>query len=309
VLRRHQQGWRSAVVSGERVLLSADVGPAVVGALRPRIVLPAWVLELDESVQRLIVLHEREHVRAGDGRALAAGLFLLVLLPWCLPLWWQFGRLRFAVETDCDRRLLRGGVAARPYAEALLAVARRRPSLLPLAAMSPTKSTLERRIRFIVRRPPRPDVRRALLPLTTAALAVLLGSAAAPAPPPAGATVGALFGGGQLSPAQAEQVYGPLPDGSLPGQPGEEALIAAIAAHHPDAVADGIPPGAIVWFLVDGAGAVRRTGIARGSEADVAARIRARYADETSDFVLAFEGVTAGNGVAHVLWMLPAPPF
>jgi bla regulator protein blaR1 len=305
-LRRDRRGWRPAVVAGEDVLVSADVGPAVVGARRPRIVIPAWVLGLEASMQRLIVMHEREHLRSGDGRALAVGLLLVALLPWCLPLWWQFRRLRIAVETDCDRRLLRCGVSPRAYAEALLAVARQRPVLLPLAAMSSTKAAVERRIRFIVRRPARARAGAALVPLTAAVLAVVLVAIAAPVPPPSGAALAGLFGGAPLPGGRLGTELEPLSDGSLPGDPGEDAVVAAVAAYHP-AAADGIPSGSFLWFVVDAQGGVRRTGMERGSEAEVIARVRARFPTETSEFVLGFEDVPAGAGFAQVLWLLPEP--
>lgn len=38
-------GWREAEIDGTPVLVSRDVGPAVLGVLRHHIVLPAWVLD------------------------------------------------------------------------------------------------------------------------------------------------------------------------------------------------------------------------------------------------------------------------
>lgn len=298
-LRGDQRRWRRATVAGERVFLSAGLGPAVIGTLRPRIVVPAWVLELDERQQRLIVLHEREHVRAGDSRLLAAGLGLLVLLPWCVPLWWQLHRLRLAVETDCDRRLLRTGAPAGDYAKLLLAVARqRRRVVLPLAALAPSKAALKRRIRMIVARPSPGSERLALALLTLAALLPLV-AVAVPAPPPPSAT--ALI---------ASLRYAPPPvnaDGSLPGDPGDARLAAELLAHHGAAMAAGLPEGSVVWFVVDRAGTVVRTGIERGSDREVEARVRARYPAEASGrFALGFEGEFAGAGTARVLWLLAA---
>jgi bla regulator protein blaR1 len=303
LLRRERRAWRSGVVSGERVLLSAGTGPAVVGTVRPCIVLPTWVLGLDAAVQRLIVQHEREHVRAGDSRLLAAGLVLLALLPWCPPLWWQFRRLRLAIEADCDARLLRAGVPPRAYAEALLAVARRRPALLPLTAMAPSRATLERRIRAIVVRRAPGHARRAIVPLTAAALLMLAFSAVPAPPPPSAAWPSAQRG---TVPGGAWQ---PLPDGSLPGDPGAARLAAALARHHEAAIAAGMPPGSIAWFVVDRDGAVRRTGIEQGTEAEVAARVRGRYPAETSELMLGFDDVPAGDARVSVLWLLPPGLF
>jgi len=297
MLGADRRRWKGAMVAGEAVLVSGVQGPAVIGALRPRIVLPRWVLELDESLQRLIVQHEREHVRAGDSRLLVAALALLVVLPWCLPLWWQFHRLRAAIETDCDGRLLRAGAPARAYAEVLVAVAgRRRREALPLAALSPSGAALERRIRRIVARPRAGSRRAAAALLAAALLAVPVAATVLPAPPaPAPRKLAAHFQGG-------------APDASLPGDPGEARLDAAIRAHHADAIAAGLPEQSVIWFIADWTGAVVRTGLERGTEAEVVARVRAHYPEETSEWVLAWVDVpAAGGGDTGVIWLLPEP--
>ena len=52
--------------------------------------------------------HERSHLDAGDPRLIALAVTLLVLMPWNPLLWWQFRRLRRAIEVDCDTRVLSG---------------------------------------------------------------------------------------------------------------------------------------------------------------------------------------------------------
>jgi bla regulator protein blaR1 len=101
VLERRRRRWRAAKVDGVLVLVSPDTGPAVVGVLRTRIVLPEWACVVDEGARALLLEHEREHVRAGDARLLAGGLLALALMPWNPALWWQLRRLRLAVEVDC----------------------------------------------------------------------------------------------------------------------------------------------------------------------------------------------------------------
>lgn len=149
-LRRRD--WEEREVDGTRVMVSADTGPAVAGLLRPRVVLPAWVLEADPEVREMIVRHEREHLRAGDSRLLAAGLLAVALVPWNLPLWWALRRLRLTTELDCDRRVLEDGTEPRAYGSLLVAVSGR-PADLPLsaAALGEPKSLLERRIRAMTR--------------------------------------------------------------------------------------------------------------------------------------------------------------
>lgn len=151
-MRHRATSWRSRDLDGTEVLVSGDLGPAVIGFLRPRIVVPAWLFAAQPQVRRLALVHESEHVRARDPLLLLVGTMAVVLLPWNLPLWWQWRRLRFAIEVDCDARVLASGrVADLDYAEALLNVAER-SSRVPLsaAAMCESSSTLERRISLLL---------------------------------------------------------------------------------------------------------------------------------------------------------------
>ena len=72
-LMRERRSWASATVGGESVLVSKDVGPAVMGIRKHTIVVPRWVLDLSEENRRLVVLHEVEHARAGDLWLLVGG--------------------------------------------------------------------------------------------------------------------------------------------------------------------------------------------------------------------------------------------
>lgn len=117
---------------GELVVWTSGLGPGVVGVRRPRIVAPDWVKRLDGRHREMILLHEREHVRCRDPHLLHAGWALVTLVPWLLPLWWQFRRLREAVELDCDQRVVDRVGDAREYGRLLvqakrLALARRSP--------------------------------------------------------------------------------------------------------------------------------------------------------------------------------------
>jgi BlaR1 peptidase M56 len=155
-LRDLRRGWRGMTLDGTPVLVSSGLGPAVVGVLRSQLVVPAWALDLDPRGRELVLAHEREHVRAGDPRLLAAGAVLLLLMPWNLPLWWQWRRLRLAVEMDCDARVLRRHPDRERYGRLLLEVSRRAArSLVPVAAFHEPMSLLERRIRAIAAGTPR----------------------------------------------------------------------------------------------------------------------------------------------------------
>jgi TonB family protein len=147
-LGRARLRWSARSVDGHRVLLSDGIGPAVLGLRRPEIVIPPWVLELGAEDRRLILAHEAEHRDGRDPAMLAAGLLAVVALPWNVPLWWGFRRLRDAVETDCDARVLaRTGGGLRSYARLLLDVGARPGLAVPLGAgFGERVTTIERRI-------------------------------------------------------------------------------------------------------------------------------------------------------------------
>lgn len=151
-MRRKSHSWTGRRLDGVDVLVSDEIGPAVIGLWHPRIVVPQWLLRAEEHVRRLTLAHESEHVKARDPLLLLAGTVAVVLLPWNLPLWWQWRRLRFAIEVDCDARVLSSGrVADAEYAEALLNVAERSSGIpLAAAAMCESPSTLEKRIRLFL---------------------------------------------------------------------------------------------------------------------------------------------------------------
>ena len=148
--------WRASTVSGRSVLLSENIGPAVAGLLAPRVVVPAWALQLGDRERQLMLAHEEEHIRAGDPWLLAAGSLMLVLAPWNPALWWQVRRLRLGIEMDCDARVLARGGEPREYGELLLHVGRCRARLpLGTPALGEPSSLLEHRIRRMVTALPR----------------------------------------------------------------------------------------------------------------------------------------------------------
>jgi TonB-dependent SusC/RagA subfamily outer membrane receptor len=153
-LARERRDWRSVSVGGAPAWLSGDVGPAVVGIRAASIVVPAWVLELEHDVQRLISLHEEEHLRAGDLPLMMSGLLLVLLAPWNPLLWWQLRRLRLAVEADCDGRVLKRGVDVLAYSCLLLEVGHRSArNRLPALAFIKQTYSLARRIHLMTWKP------------------------------------------------------------------------------------------------------------------------------------------------------------
>jgi bla regulator protein blaR1 len=151
MLFRRIRTWRLETIAGTQVYVADKVGPAVVGLLRSRIVVPAWLLTAPESQQNAVIAHEQSHLEAGDPLMLTIALGLLVLMPWNLPLWWQLRRLRRAIEVDCDSRVLRRGVDRKSYGKTLLDVGARQSGYIgSVAAMSESRSFLEQRIELIM---------------------------------------------------------------------------------------------------------------------------------------------------------------
>jgi bla regulator protein BlaR1 len=151
MLFRRIRTWRLATLAGTQVYVADKVGPAVVGLLRSRIVVPAWLLSAPESQQKAVIAHEQSHLEAGDPLMLTIALGLLVLMPWNFPLWWQLRRLRRAIEVDCDSRVVRRGIDRKSYGETLLDVGARQSGYIgSVAAMSESSSFLEQRIKLIM---------------------------------------------------------------------------------------------------------------------------------------------------------------
>lgn len=139
--------WPERELLGERVLMPADFGPAVVGTIAPRVVVPHWVRTLGATQQRLILAHELAHLRARDPLLLDAALLIVAAAPWNPLLWWQLRELRLAIEFDCDQRVLAAGASPVDYASTLLDCSLQRCAPFAVTtAMAEPASTLERRI-------------------------------------------------------------------------------------------------------------------------------------------------------------------
>jgi len=155
-LALRKRRWRRDSLAGAQVLVTEDVGPAVVGLLRPRIVVPRWVTMALPKHQTAVIAHEQSHLDARDPQLFTFALALLVFMPWNLPLWWQLRRLRYAIEVDCDARVLASGVDPAHYGETLITVGERQSAYVgAVAAMSESRSFLEQRIRIMISKPVR----------------------------------------------------------------------------------------------------------------------------------------------------------
>ncbi|MES2521424.1 MAG: M56 family metallopeptidase [Gemmatimonadota bacterium] len=146
-VRLSANGWTQQRVLGIDVRVSHDAGPAVVGLSPMEIVVPSWILARGEDDQRLVLMHEAEHVRARDPLLLLAACIAVAVMPWNPVLWYALSRLRLAVELDCDRRVLLRGASPDRYGTLLLDISAH-PSTLAsaLPALSYSASHLERRL-------------------------------------------------------------------------------------------------------------------------------------------------------------------
>lgn len=316
-LRSERRGWRRCVLAGVPVLVSPNRGPAVFGFLRTSIVVPERLLDWEPGLQRLVIAHEREHVRAGDP-VLGLGAFVaLVLAPWNVALWWQVSRLRTAIELDCDARVLDRSPDRRRYGELLLRVGAGEFGWLAGTAFTERNGALERRIRAIVRRPPKLNlVTFSLVAAGVLAVPVLH---AIPVPPqPDRVQLATAVGGwlpdrssGPPSPEPPPSAPEGAPDGAdrltLPGTPSPTQVQEAIARHHPGILPEGLSPDRAVWFVVDEAGQPVRTGISEGADERILSRVRTAHPGLVSDYMLVFEHPVSTDGTVRVLWLIPEP--
>jgi beta-lactamase regulating signal transducer with metallopeptidase domain len=158
--RRMKRGLAAREIDGTPVLMTESIGPAAIGIGDRAILLPKWAAGLEPALLRLIVRHEREHLTARDPALLLAGLFAVVLMPWHVALWWNWRRLRLAVEVDCDSRVLRAYPDVQTYGRLLLLTCQRTiqapwtslPMFTVVAPLQPRASQLAQRIAIMTSR-------------------------------------------------------------------------------------------------------------------------------------------------------------
>ncbi|MDI1312955.1 penicillin-binding transpeptidase domain-containing protein [Prosthecobacter sp.] len=142
-LRRLPQLWLGA----------ADAVPMVWGVLKPRLLLPQGFETWSREKQRGVLLHELAHLKRGDPLALWAAQWVKAL-HWFNPLvWLTFRQLRADQERACDDAVLRHGVRASDYAQALLDLSRhnRLAPGLALCALTITRcAPVEARVKAIL---------------------------------------------------------------------------------------------------------------------------------------------------------------
>jgi len=173
--RRETDSSKPAVIDGVPVVVTDSMGPATVGLLRSRVLVPRWVLALPGMQRQYVLRHEEEHRRTHDARLLLVASLPLLLMPWNLAFWWLLRRLSLAVEMDCDRRVVSALGDATAYGELLLKVAQaasRGPRLQPALLGA---GMLEHRLTAMLAPTPLRHAQRFMLPaLAFALLCVVL---------------------------------------------------------------------------------------------------------------------------------------
>ncbi len=174
-LMQARRRWPVTELHGERVRLAPSIGPAVIGIVRPEIVVPRWLLGRSDDEQRLVLAHEGEHLRARDQLLLGAGCVALAVVPWHPAAWFMLARLRLAIEMDCDARVLRRGVSPRPYGTLLIDLAGQCSGFrVGAPALAENRSHLKRRLIAMTPRTSSNSTFRAGLFAALAGLAVLV---------------------------------------------------------------------------------------------------------------------------------------
>jgi beta-lactamase regulating signal transducer with metallopeptidase domain len=197
MVRRHRDFVRSlgslSLLPNGAYRSASVVEPMLVGAWRPRIVLPAdFETRYTGEECALVLAHERAHMRRGDALVNAAATGWLCVF-WFNPLmYWAIGRFRFDQELACDAFVLAAtGAARRRYAGALLKtqLAAYFAGPVPIGCHWQSSHPLKERVAVLKR--PIPGFMRHAFGVALALVSIVAGScfvwAAQPRPLPAAA--------------------------------------------------------------------------------------------------------------------------
>ncbi len=257
-LSSERSTWTRMKLGDRDILLAENFGPGVVGLVRSAIVMPSWALEMPAPEQELMLQHESEHRAAGDVWLTSSALWLLVMLPWCVPMWWMVRRLRLAIEIDCDHRVLRRSSEVRPYASLLVEIgARRMTSPAGVLAFARPAPFLERRIRAMTDNPD-PHYGRALGMTFLAGLLVVTACQMEqlPTTPPQASVV-----------AQDGPYFTPMT--VRPEITNRREVIQAMMGAYPQVLRDaGVGGQTLVWFHIDETGRTIESRLSRTSGRD-----------------------------------------
>ena len=181
-LDRRSRSWRPDMLDGVPVLITDDVGPAVSGVVRPRVLVPAWLADLPAHERVLVLMHEQEHVRARDPILVAFARGTRILAPWNPVIWVLTAMMVRAIELDCDRRVLKRSSDVAAYGRTLLKMSVRRPGrLVAASAFAESEAPLRGRI-LSMTTPSRTISVAAIAAATILGVVLLVGSLGIPVP-------------------------------------------------------------------------------------------------------------------------------
>lgn len=133
-------------------LAPAPFEPAVIGIIRPLLILPAGIQErLTAAELETVIAHEMCHVRRRDNLTAAVQMALEGIF-WFHPfIWWIGARLLEERERACDEAVVGLGKDSQTYAESILKVCRFYLESKLACAAGISGSNLKRRVKAIMR--------------------------------------------------------------------------------------------------------------------------------------------------------------
>jgi Zn-dependent protease with chaperone function/biopolymer transport protein ExbD len=141
-------------LSAAAVVEHPTLGPLVAGILRPRIVLPAALVQkADPETLGFVLAHEAAHVARRD-HWLVPAVQLAAIVAWpVLPVWLAARQIRGLCELACDERVLAGRPPEqrRRYGELLLRLSQGDFALAPPTMLPSFAWDLRRRLRALCR--------------------------------------------------------------------------------------------------------------------------------------------------------------
>jgi bla regulator protein blaR1 len=106
------------------IYLSSTINsPISFGVVRPAIIFPSRLHEMEEDKQKAVVCHELLHIRRRDWASVLVEELIRALLWFHPAIWWTLGRIQLSREQVVDREVLRITGSRHAYLRALLGFA------------------------------------------------------------------------------------------------------------------------------------------------------------------------------------------
>jgi hypothetical protein len=152
-VKRASKTWRRLSLNSREIYVSENLGPAVFGHLAPKVVIPQWFVEFPGRTVDVVLRHETQHILKRDPLLVLSAMCLVTLMPWNLFVVYQLQKLQFAIEVDCDARVVShpGGPAAAEYSSAIETLLYREHESKNRMWMQTSITQLRRRIELLKR--------------------------------------------------------------------------------------------------------------------------------------------------------------